>query len=213
MLGDIISALGNVGSSLLSNAQSERSARHGIRWRVADARAAGIHPLAALGAQIQPVPSQPLLGDTGLAALSRIGNQDTELARRQSEAQVRLTEAQTMETMARSRSIANEARQPAGSVSGTPIRMGPHMGTVAPTARWSDAQRIQDRYGDLIENIYGFGPLAADTGDAILQGRRSRRMMRISRYIRGGRRARNPNALSRWWRGAQEVHGRAQRRW
>lgn len=57
-----IGALGSIGSSLLgrSNSSNEQMARHnidyqdklakmGIRWRVADAKGAGIHPLAALG--------------------------------------------------------------------------------------------------------------------------------------------------------------------
>lgn len=59
------SAFGGGGSSLLSSAmdmwgaseswqKQKRLAQEGIQWRVADAKAAGIHPLYALGAQ--PVP-------------------------------------------------------------------------------------------------------------------------------------------------------------
>lgn len=62
MFGSIVSAVGGLAGGLLS-AKSQRSAnaanaamqkefaQNGIRWKVADAKAAGLHPLAALGAQ------------------------------------------------------------------------------------------------------------------------------------------------------------------
>lgn len=71
MIGSIISGIGNLASGFLgssaakdANAQNlqiarenmqmqEDFAQRGIRWRVRDAKAAGIHPLAALGAQTQ----------------------------------------------------------------------------------------------------------------------------------------------------------------
>lgn len=67
--GAAISALGSIGGGLLQNSSNRESieaaslandkayerqkefAQNGIRWRVADAKAAGLHPLAALGAQ------------------------------------------------------------------------------------------------------------------------------------------------------------------
>jgi len=58
MLGNIISAGANLVGGLLGQSQQEKDrdmqmkfAREGIRMKVADAKAAGIHPLAALGAQ------------------------------------------------------------------------------------------------------------------------------------------------------------------
>lgn len=61
MLGSIISAGANLIGGWLGNRQREREqdqnialqkefAQHGIQWKVADAKAAGVHPLAALGA-------------------------------------------------------------------------------------------------------------------------------------------------------------------
>lgn len=57
MLGSIIAAGANIVGGLLGNSQQEKDrdmqmkfAREGIRMKVADAKAAGIHPLAALGA-------------------------------------------------------------------------------------------------------------------------------------------------------------------
>lgn len=46
-------------------ANQKEFAQMGVRWRVADARAAGIHPLAALGAQTQSYAPQAVGGDYG----------------------------------------------------------------------------------------------------------------------------------------------------
>lgn len=62
MLGDIIGAGSKLLSSFLGNRSDDKQARQniahqkefaqkGIQWKVKDAKAAGIHPLAALGAQ------------------------------------------------------------------------------------------------------------------------------------------------------------------
>lgn len=58
MLGSILGAIGGVASSLFGKSQADKNikmqkefAQHGIRWKVEDAKAAGLHPLAALGAQ------------------------------------------------------------------------------------------------------------------------------------------------------------------
>lgn len=80
MLGSFISA----GASLLGGALDRRSkesagnknadlqrefAKNSIRWRVADAKAAGIHPLAALGSQgISAAPAYIGGGDSGVSA-------------------------------------------------------------------------------------------------------------------------------------------------
>lgn len=44
---------------------AEEFAKFGVRWRVEDARAAGIHPLAALGAQIHQAPQLPVFSESG----------------------------------------------------------------------------------------------------------------------------------------------------
>lgn len=74
--GPIISAgssiLGGILGSNSAEKQQEKNleaqrefAQHGIRWKVADAKAAGLHPLAALGAQT--VPYAPVsVGGSGL---------------------------------------------------------------------------------------------------------------------------------------------------
>jgi len=74
--GDILSAGTSIIGGILgdksaksqqqANLEAQREfAQHGIRWKVADAKAAGLHPLAALGAQT--VPYAPVsVGGSGL---------------------------------------------------------------------------------------------------------------------------------------------------
>lgn len=68
--GDIIGAIGSIAGGLLGSSSAKKQskisaaiareslqlqqdmAKHGIRWRVEDAKAAGVHPLYALGAQL-----------------------------------------------------------------------------------------------------------------------------------------------------------------
>lgn len=58
MLGAIVSGLGSLASGLFGKSSADKNiklqkqfAQEGIQWKVADAKKAGIHPLAALGAQ------------------------------------------------------------------------------------------------------------------------------------------------------------------
>lgn len=79
-IGSAIGAVGSlIGGGIASNNANKQYemqkefAQNGIRWKVADAKAAGIHPLAALGAQTfsyNPV----AVGDNGISdALSQMG--------------------------------------------------------------------------------------------------------------------------------------------
>lgn len=66
-IGGVIGAIGNYMGAKENISYQKKFAQHGIRWKVADAKAAGIHPLAALGASThsyQPV-SFGDLGETG----------------------------------------------------------------------------------------------------------------------------------------------------
>lgn len=72
MLGSIISGVGSVLGGLFGSSAAKKDremqlylATHGVRLRAEDARAAGIHPLAALGASM---PSYTPVGDGGLGA-------------------------------------------------------------------------------------------------------------------------------------------------
>lgn len=65
-LGNWTSALGPIADIAMWNIgrkDSKSAAQHGLSWRVADAKAAGIHPLAALGMSPINMPATPV-GDT-----------------------------------------------------------------------------------------------------------------------------------------------------
>lgn len=73
-----VSALGNIAGGLFGGGgkgkqgdaenfarqQLETQMQKSVQWRVADARAAGVHPLAALGAQVSASPATPVGGDS-----------------------------------------------------------------------------------------------------------------------------------------------------
>ena len=74
-IGGAIGAAGSVVGGLLGQSASAQAneqnyqaqkefAQNGIRWRVADAKAAGLHPLAALGAQTSGYTPSAFVGDT-----------------------------------------------------------------------------------------------------------------------------------------------------
>lgn len=149
-------------------AVSREFAQHGVRWRVEDAKAAGIHPLAALGASTHTAPGLPVpaSGDAVGAGLSSLGKAiDEASAERPAlendllRAQIRKTDAETMRDQAESRTrIANGRR--AGQVLTTPPPPE-HSGLMRPRGTetnfpgWSDAQKYEDRYGEMSDFIYG----------------------------------------------------------
>lgn len=74
-IGGALAAAGSVAGGLMgqsSAAQASQAnyeaqkefAQNGIRWKVADAKAAGLHPLAALGAQTSSYTPSAIVGDT-----------------------------------------------------------------------------------------------------------------------------------------------------
>ena len=92
ILGDLGGVIGSAiggGLGLIGNAQTNAAnaaaaqqnyeaqkefAQYGIRWKVADAKAAGIHPLAALGAYTQGyTPSQTMFQSPDYSFLGEMG--------------------------------------------------------------------------------------------------------------------------------------------
>lgn len=82
MLGSIIGAGASILGGILGSNSAKKTAQmnikhqrefaqHGVRWKVADAKAAGIHPLYALGAST--VPFSPVSGYTGDYGVSEAG--------------------------------------------------------------------------------------------------------------------------------------------
>lgn len=64
-IGSIIGGIMGASSAAKDRKLQIKFAKNGIQWRAADARAAGIHPLAALGAQ---TPTYTPVGDGGLGS-------------------------------------------------------------------------------------------------------------------------------------------------
>lgn len=107
MLGAAISAIGSVAGGLLSSSSASKAAQknyeaqkefaqNGIRWKVEDAKAAGIHPLAALGTNSATFSPSYVAGDNGLAQAGQyIGNAVEATATR---AEKRLAQVQQQET-------------------------------------------------------------------------------------------------------------------
>lgn len=80
-----------------SYAQQKEFAQHGIRWRVEDAKRAGLHPLAALGAQTTSF-SPIAIGSTPVTGLGdAISNMGQDLSRAYDQTRTRQERAEALE--------------------------------------------------------------------------------------------------------------------
>lgn len=132
MWGTIISAAAPIIGGLLSNKQSADNkaedvalqrefAQNGIRWKVADAKAAGLHPLHALGASTASYTPSISVTDGLGNAMSEAGQglgrainaQQTQSERSLQQAQLAHLEAQTRKEDAMSAYYASEASRTA----------------------------------------------------------------------------------------------------
>jgi len=163
LLDALIGAGASIFSANQTNAANKKIMQNQVQWRVADAKAAGIHPLAALGANVQPVPSQPLLGDAALGGLATATKDIVKdpLQERQERANARLTEANATLAEAQSRTLARAGRQPPGAtIGGNNNTIPPEMRIMGERVRrdaslFSRAQTVQDEMGDVAENVVG----------------------------------------------------------
>lgn len=180
----------------IQNLAAQREfAQHGIQWKVADARAAGIHPMFALGASTTSYAPQAL-GDIGTdmrksmgqdiaRAASAIGSTDQKETDQQKAMGALQLERAGLEnellksqiTRVRQDTVKSQPSvvpTPGGGVAllggdvpqgaaNDPIKAAPgpeHVG-VDPGATWlhnpnfSDAQKTEDRYGDIGEEVKG----------------------------------------------------------
>jgi len=215
MWGDLLGALVNAGSSIWGGSQQrkkeEKFAKNSIQWRVADAKAAGIHPLAALGAQTQAPLAQPVMGDAVGAGVAKAfeNKEGADLANDLLRSQIRNTDAQTDATIAQSRSLIADARRAGQSLSTRQLdpqreRLGfGGAGNARVDPRLSDAQTIQDRYGDVAESVYGIlGALPGDMNHAF-ELRDTRKRQRRAMMALRGREHRLPRSRS-WARAAED---------
>lgn len=163
-------------------------AQNGVRWKVEDAQRAGIHPLAALGAtgaQYSPVG----LGDNDTAAIGASIGQDLSGAINSTRTAPERAGVigQKMEALGLERAgLENELlraqilditrpRLPPFPMADGGYNMPGQPATgikvagenVKPDQGWSDAQAAEDRYGDLVQMIYGAGVLGADAFNTV----------------------------------------------
>lgn len=173
-----------------ANMQMQKDfAQQGIRWKVSDAKAAGIHPLYALGAQtISPSPISVGGGsaDTSLGDMAKNMGQDLSRAvhatRTQDErdqAYADTVKQMTVQKMglendllaaqtAKIRASANPpapafdpANVPQDKVEGRPpLAVGGSEWKTFPGA--TNAEDFEKRYGDFAEELFGMGNLAQD---------------------------------------------------
>lgn len=121
--------IGPIVGGLISNRANRRAAndqmqmqkdfaKHGVRWRVEDAKAAGIHPLAALGMQgMSPSPVfaadslGPAISEAGQNLGRAVSAQQTPVERQMQELGLRLLQSQIGETDARRELALSEAER------------------------------------------------------------------------------------------------------
>lgn len=145
-MGFFSDLVGSVGGALVggmfgkdanedSRAHSEAMAQHGIRWRVADAKAAGLHPLYALGAAgaIPAGNAQPIMTAAEGAAmgqnLARSAVGQTEQERQTHAAQLRAINAAAEKDEALAAAARSEAARAAqAAVQSKPIVPSPEPG-------------------------------------------------------------------------------------
>lgn len=161
MLGDLFQTIGSIFSTKMANDQAKYLAKNAVSMRVADAKKAGIHPLAALGATINTPTPHPLIGDSagqGLKSLGDMLSGRQDLERRRVEADIRRTNAETDLTRARSRTIISGARTEARNprMPGSPDRTyWTPFGRIRAHPDQTPAQYWQDEFGDISENVAG----------------------------------------------------------
>lgn len=218
MLGNIIGAIGSIAGGFLGNKAQEKAnkqnlawaknqAHNRIKWTVNDAKRAGIHPLAALGANV-PTTSPGIVGATSLgdgvaAGAAQLGNainksEGAELANLQKElirSQIRQSDSVTSVNVARSRSIVGAMRSGATNVDPVTATLPKRDFTSAmvagyrvdPSLQMSDAQVLEDRYGEAVSIPAGIAIAASD----LWKGYRNGPERRFSERMRKDRRA-NP---------------------
>lgn len=192
----IFSAIGGLAGALFNKHQSdkqsdkqERFAKHGLQWKIADAKKAGVHPLAALGATT-PQYAPTAIGDFSQAgqslghALDKHMSTDeryiaalaTEKAKLENEylrAQIDSVRARNNQTPT---PAAPSQRDDTALIAGqgdtryvtkfTPPEETNYIrtpaGIIVTRPGTSNAQTYEDRYGDIIQEFGGFANLISD---------------------------------------------------
>lgn len=166
-------------------------AKSGVQWRVADAQAAGIHPLAALGMQ-GPSFSPVTLGDaatpsTNFAGMGQDIARSIQATRDQSDrdrAFVNSTrdlelQGKRLDNAFKATALASAVKRTSGDQVGPPLPTGSDVvlkskklddstplvafgKKLGQDRGWSDGQTFEDRWGDFGGSIAGLGTMGAD---------------------------------------------------
>lgn len=178
MFGDILGAIGSFASGFMNRSAvaSQQKAlghlnTHKIRMTVNDARKAGIHPLAALGSPVAGSWASPVantaLGDAVGEGAARLGSAIdrgtvNELQRLQMDterARIRNLDANTAATLAdaQSRTAIASARRSGQSLDTRDVATttDPRSVMLGADPSWPDAQKYENRYGELSDFIFG----------------------------------------------------------
>lgn len=153
------------------NLQASREfAQNRIQWTAEDAKKAGIHPLAALGAQtFSPptfqVPGQSRTGDAIGKGAEALGEAFTKLQLEGLKASNEKTKAEAALAAAQSRTVLAKARASESLKVAEPkfdaLKWADKYLKVNPG--FSDAEDFENRYGDIASEVFGLANLGADT--------------------------------------------------
>lgn len=178
-----------------NTAAQKEFAQNGIRWRVEDAKAAGIHPLYALGAQTSSF--SPVSVGSNFAAAGQDISRSVDAARTAPErtdariAALSLERAGLENDLLRAQIASTVTRLNQGGQVGPPLPVMSSEGPVPvgpPTANqpihfngltmpanpnMSPSQDVENRYGDVVQELYGMGAFGADVAEMVKRAIRS----------------------------------------
>lgn len=203
MLGDIIGGIGSIVGGLFGKSSAEKAnaaniklqqdfAKKGIRWRVNDAKQAGIHPLAALGAQTTSF-SPSVVGDNSFGTGIAQAGQDIGRAINATRGQNQRADAYTKSAMdleLQGKALDNRGKLIQNAILASKLATSGQVGPPMPSggssnvgipgqvnskltrvdvggypsipAQVSDAQTFEDRYGEIGGGVAGLGIAAGD---------------------------------------------------
>lgn len=181
ILGGKLSDDASASEAAKNRALQREFAQHGVRWKAEDAKRAGLHPLFAMGAPtMSPAVSMPDVGGVG-RGLAQMGqdvsrsiaatrSREDRLRARMLEAQIEGQELENMGQRLRNRAEAKSqlgagiplsqmpvVAEPLGPVKydseGNRIFPLPGRGTLKWPMKYSQAQEIEDTFGDVMAEI------------------------------------------------------------
>lgn len=128
-------------------------AQQGIRWRVEDAKAAGLHPLYAIGGSGASFAPNPVVVGSGASAMAEMGQNVTRAAfaaadpheRALKEAQLRVLNAQASKDEALAQAALSQGRvsSPQGTSAPIPLAVAPTLGDELDVNYWARG-RVED---------------------------------------------------------------------